>query len=129
MALFGIGKDKNKKEKAAAKPAAEAVKRVKAPAQPVSGGVKDVILRPRVTEKAAGLTSANVYAFDIRMDATKTEVANAVKALYKVTPVKVNVVNTPAKRVRLRRRRGYGRVAASRKAYVFLKKGDTIALS
>jgi len=70
-----------------------------------------------------------VYVFDVRKDATKGDVVKAIQALYKVKPVRVNVVNTPAKRVRMRRKRGFGRVASSRKAYVFLKKGDTITLA
>ncbi len=131
MAFFGIGK---KKEEKAAEPkvASPREKReAKAPARPASApqGMKDVLLRPRVTEKAASLTSENVYTFDVRQGATKGEVAKAIQALYKVKPVKVNVVNTPAKRVRMRRKRGFGRVGATRKAYVFLKKGETITVT
>lgn len=92
-------------------------------------GLKDVIIRPRVTEKAANLTTANVYTFDIRANATKLDVVAAVKALYKVTPIKVNVVNVIGKRVSLRRRRGFGKTASSRKAYVYLKKGEEIRFS
>jgi ribosomal protein L23 len=36
------------------------------------------------------------------------------------------VVNLPAKKVSLRTRRGFGMKSARRKAYVYLKKGDTI---
>ncbi len=139
MALFGIGKKKKDEKKALPKEAgalADIVKSVsKAPAKKtkkeakapvVISGVKDVILRPRITEKAANLTTGNVYTFDIRQQATKKDVAAAIKALYKVTPLKVHVVNTPAKRVRLRKRRGFGKTTASRKAYVYLKKGEEI---
>ncbi len=86
----------------------------------------NILVRPRITEKAANMTSTNVYTFDIGAGATKQEVAEAVKAIYKVTPVKVNVVNTPAKRVQMRKKRGFGKTAATRKAYVFLKKGEEI---
>jgi large subunit ribosomal protein L23 len=92
-------------------------------------GVKDVLLRPRITEKAANMTSASVYTFDIRVDATKKDVTDAVKKLYKVTPVKVNVVNIPRKKVAMRKKRGFGHTAATRKAYVFLKKGEEINFS
>ena len=52
----------------------------------------------------------------------------AVKALYNVTPVKVNIVNKkPAKRnVGSRNRDKH--VQGMKKAYVYLKKGDTINL-
>lgn len=122
MALFGTKKKKDA-EVAKAAPSKEA----KASTSPVAS--KDVIMRPRVTEKAANLTSSNVYTFDIRVSATKEDVKNAVKALYKVTPVKIRVVNVKAKRVRLRARRGFGAKPRTRKAYVYLKKGDSITLA
>lgn len=84
------------------------------------------IHRPRLTEKAANLSSQNVYTFDIAQDATKHDVVRAVQSLYKVTPVKVNVVNTKGKSVTLRTRRGKGTQNNTRKAYVYLKKGDVI---
>lgn len=90
---------------------------------------KDVLLRPRITEKAANLTSANVYTFDVAMNATKQEIASSVEALYKVHPVSVRIVRIPAKRVAMRRRRGFGRVAPVKKAYVQLKKGDSITFA
>ena len=89
----------------------------------------NILVRPRITEKAANMTANGVYTFDIRKEATKKDVAMAVSALYKVMPIKVNVVNTPAKRVQMRKKRGFGKTSASRKALVFLKKGDTIRFS
>jgi large subunit ribosomal protein L23 len=129
MALFGFGKKKE------VKPVTQSVKREASEKETSRStlrdvrSTKDVLLRPRVTEKAASMTSSNVYAFDVTMDATKKDVAAAVHALYKVIPFKVNVVNVRAKRVRMRRKRGYGATRSSRKAYVFLKKGDSISLS
>jgi large subunit ribosomal protein L23 len=129
MALFGSKKNKEeKKEVSKAAPKKEKAVAVASEKKAPTGAVKDVLLRPRVTEKAANLTSQNVYTFDIRQDATKRDVADAVKKLYKVHPVKVTVVNTPAKRVRMRTRRGFGKTNAGRKAYVFLKKGEQINL-
>ena len=137
MALFGIGKKNTKKEKNAPQGAGKLADMVKTLSSepkrvaklPVALGVKDVLLRPRVTEKAANLTASNVYTFDIRVGATKQEVRDAVTKLYKVTPVKIRVVNTPAKRVVMRRRRGFGKTAETRKAYVFLKKGEEISFT
>lgn len=121
MALFGKDtKDtKDTKKKAPAKKAAS----TKVPAATVSG---NVLLRPRITEKAAHLTAGNVYTFDVAPRATKTDVAKAIHAVYRVKPVKVAVVKTAGKKVRLRTRRGFGSRAASKKAYVYLKKGDRI---
>lgn len=85
-----------------------------------------VIHRPRLTEKAANLSVQNVYTFDVTQGATKHDVMRAVRTLYNVSPVKVNVVNTKGKTVSLRTRRGTGTKNNLRKAYVYLKKGDTI---
>ena len=112
MAIFGSKKGETK---------------VSAPkAKGVSAIDTSVIRRPRLTEKAANLSSANVYTFEVAHGASKHDVARAVVTLYKVTPVKVNVVNTMGKKVSLRTRRGQGTKNHMRKAYVFLKKGDTI---
>lgn len=130
MALFGSKKKTDLpaqagEKKVQTKPAAKAPARVSSRyAKPVLNSA--VLVRPRITEKAANMTAANVYTFDITKSATKRQVAVAVKALYKVTPVKVNVVNTPAKRVKMRRKRGFGTTPATRKAYVYLKKGEEI---
>ena len=85
-----------------------------------------IIHRPRLTEKAANLSSANVFTFEVAPGATKHDVMRAVTALYKVQPVKVHILNVKGKKVALRTRRGVGVKNNSRKAYVYLKKGDTI---
>ena len=129
MALFA-----SKKNTPAKKPASKkAMVASAAPAEVKNASVmldaKDVLMRPRITEKAANMTAQGIYTFDVRMNATKKDVAAAVKKLYKVTPRKITVVNTPAKRVPLKRKRGFGKTTASRKALVFLKKGEQIQFS
>lgn len=87
-----------------------------------------VLLSPRITEKAAiASESKGVYVFNVAKDATKTTIARAIKAEHKVTPVKVAIVNLPARRVVFRGRRGVQ--GGSKKAYVYLKKGDKISLA
>ena len=88
-----------------------------------------VLIRPRITEKAANATARGIYTFDVRVDATKRDIAEAVQAVYRVKPVAVRTVMRPAGRKRLRNRRGFGRIAASKKAYVYLKEGDRIEFS
>lgn len=105
-----------KKEKAA--PAASKVG--------MTPALERVLVRPRITEKAAQATAAHMYTFEVASFATKTQVKAAVQATYGVQPIKVAIVNTPAKRVSLRTRRGYGTKKAHKKAYVFLKEGDRI---
>ena len=83
-----------------------------------------VILRPRITEKSGILSQGGVYTFEVAKGANKPTIAQAVKALYKVTPVKVTVINLPSRNVVVRGKRGVQ--SGMRKAVVTLKKGDKI---
>ncbi len=90
----------------------------------ISMELASVIRNPRITEKAAHISDQNVYTFDVAPGAGKIEIAKAVKAIYNLTPVKVNVSAIPTKRVFRATHIGVKR--GGRKAYVFLKKGDKI---
>lgn len=87
---------------------------------------RDVIIRPRITEKASFLSANNVYTFEIGAKASKREVAKAVSLMYKVNPVKVSVARNPAKQKLARGVKG--EIAGVKKAYVYLKKGDKIEI-
>ena len=82
------------------------------------------ILRPHVTEKAGILSQSGRYTFQISSSADKQSIAKAVKALYKVSPVRIALINMPSKTVFVRGKRGH--VGGIRKAVVTLKKGETI---
>ncbi|MCC7160743.1 50S ribosomal protein L23 [Candidatus Nomurabacteria bacterium] len=85
-----------------------------------------LIKNPRVTEKASFAAEQNVYTFEISEFANKTEIKKAIFALYKVKPVKVNVLSVPKKRVMSRGKEGVK--GGGRKALVYLKNGDKIEL-
>lgn len=68
-----------------------------------------------------------VYAFVVRRDATKRDVKDAVELLFKVTPMKIRIVNRPP-RSRRSRVRGTMTAPGMKKAYVYLKAGDRINL-
>lgn len=141
MALFWskkpkAAKDFNEERKAAAPKAAKA-KLAKSPvakAAPASKAVvvpsgrfddaTSAIIRPRITEKSGLLSQSGIYTFEISRDANKASVAKAVKSLYKVSPVKVAVINLPSKRVFVKGR--FGTVPSVRKAIVTVKKGEKI---
>jgi len=58
----------------------------------------DVILAPVLTEKTYKQQEvANKYVFKVHSDANKNDVAAAIKYIYNVTPVKINIVNTSFK--------------------------------
>jgi large subunit ribosomal protein L23 len=86
-----------------------------------------IILRPRITEKAAVLSEKNVYVFEVSKEATKPTIARAVKQVYKVSPVRVNIVKLPAKKVISKGKKGTTK--SIQKAYVYLKKGDKIEIA
>lgn len=84
----------------------------------------NIIKNPRITEKASFAQEQNVYTFDITKSANKTEIKKAVFALYKVHPVKVNVLNIPRKSIMSKGKLGMR--GGGRKAFIYLKKGDKI---
>jgi len=84
----------------------------------------DSIIRPRITEKSSFLAQNGTYTFEISANANKRSVSKAVAELYKVTPIKVALINLPAKQVFIRGKKG--RVAGVRKALVTIKKGEKI---
>ena len=88
-----------------------------------------ILISPRVTEKAAYLGEGGVYAFNVAKSASKKQVADAVKEIYKVTPRKVTLVAIPRKSVMTRGTNRKGMTAGGKKAYVHLKKGDKIELA
>ena len=84
-----------------------------------------VLKKPRITEKAAVVSSRNnVYVFEVEKNATKASVAASVRDVYKVTPLRVRVTPIPKKTVYIRGK--WGTKAGGKKAYVYLKKGDKI---
>ncbi len=114
MAIFGNNKKKN-----TSAPAERVVKDAR-------GKLSDVLTAPWLSEKALIMTEKGIYAFHVPTTATKHDVALAIKKTYNVTPKKVTMVNLPGKKVSMRTKRGFGMRSDRRKAYVHLKKGDTI---
>ena len=92
------------------------------------GRLSTVLKAPHFSEKAIIGTERGVYVFEVPADATKPEVAAAIEKFYGVSPKKVRMANLPAKTVTLRTRRGVGTRARRHKAYVYLKKGETLNL-
>ena len=90
-----------------------------------SGTHFEVIKNPRITEKATFVSEKNsVYTFDVSTSANEKAIKGAIKAIYNVEPIKVNVVNKKGKNVFQRGK--VGRRPLAKKAYVYLKKGDKI---
>jgi len=85
----------------------------------------DVIIRPLVTEKSVKANETNnVIVFEVKQKANKTEVKQAVEAIFKVKVEKVNILNAYSKEKRMGRY--VGTVNAVRKAYVKLAADNKI---
>lgn len=88
---------------------------------------RDIIRRPIVTEKTTRISNeSNWITFEVAKDANKTSVAQAVKEIYDIKPVAVNIINTKPKTRRVGRYSG--KVRAVKKAMVKLPEGQTIDL-
>lgn len=87
-----------------------------------------ILLTPRVTEKGAYLATDGVYVFNVAKDANKKDIAEAIFKTFKVTPRKIRVAAIPTKQVQTRGTNRWGKTAGGKKAYVYLKKGETIEL-
>ena len=89
---------------------------------------RSVILRPVVSEKSYDLIEGNVYTFVVHPDANKTQIRQAVEAIFDVTVVGVNTLNRKGKRTRNRRTGAWSTRPTTKRAIVTLAEGDTIEL-
>ncbi len=89
-----------------------------------------IIITPRATEKAYGLTAKNTYVFNVPLDANKQLIGETVAAQYGVTVKKVTVAVQLGKAVRFSRGKnrypGTTKRKDSKKAYVTLAEGSSI---
>jgi large subunit ribosomal protein L23 len=87
---------------------------------------RDVIIRPIVSEKSYAGLEIGSYTFLVDPRANKTEIKEAVQAIWEVRVTSVNTMNRPGKT----KRRGYtkGRRPDQKRAIVTLAPGDTIEI-
>ncbi len=81
----------------------------------------------RITEKAAIGAEKGIYTFNVATNATKNEIKKAIKLIYGVDPVRVAITQIQEKPVF--RRGKIGTKKGGKKAVVYLKKGDKIAIA
>jgi large subunit ribosomal protein L23 len=92
----------------------------------VNKSSRDVIVRPIVSEKSYAGLEQNTYTFLVDPRANKTEIKEAVQAIW---DVRVMSVNTLRRRGKMKRR-GYtrGRRPDEKRAIVTLAPGDSIEI-
>ena len=123
MALFSNDK-KNTKTTTAAKAADGSAEKS------VNRASSAHILRhARITEKATMHSLENIYVFEVASTATKRDIVMAVRDIYNVTPRMVRVAAIPTKTTRNMRTGVTGVKRGGKKAYVYLKKGETIMIA
>jgi large subunit ribosomal protein L23 len=85
-----------------------------------------VIIRPVVSEKSYVLSAANRFTFRVHAEAHKTQIRQAVEALFDVHVVDVRTLSVKSKP----KRRGVsrGRTRTWKKAIVQVRAGETIAI-
>jgi large subunit ribosomal protein L23 len=85
-----------------------------------------VIIRPVVSEKSYVLAAADRYTFRVHADAHKTQIRQAVEALFDVKVVDVRTLSVKSKP----KRRGItaGRTRSWKKAIVQVRPGDSIPI-
>lgn len=92
----------------------------------VYGRAYKIIAKPLITEKVSGLAVLNKYVFAVAKNTNKIEVAKAIKEIYGIKPLGVNIIRLSGKKAR------YGRISGRRKdwkkAIVTLPKGEAIKI-
>ncbi len=126
MALFSK-KTNTKKEPAVAKAADVAV--VANEKSGIRSSNAHILRHARITEKATMHSTESVYIFEVAKRATKRDIVMAIRDIYNVTPRMVRVANIPTKTTRNMRTGIIGTKNGGKKAYVYLKKGETIIIA
>jgi large subunit ribosomal protein L23 len=85
---------------------------------------RDVLLRPVISEKSYRLADEGAYTFVVAPQANKTQIRQAVEAIFSVRVTGVNTLNRPGKRRRTRF--GWGKRPDTKRAIVRLAEGDRI---
>ena len=85
-----------------------------------------VLMKPLVSEKASIMGAESKYFFAVERSANKIEIAKAIKQVYGIKPVNVNIINMKGKNVRTGRT--LGKRKNWKKAIVTLPKGESIKI-
>ncbi len=91
---------------------------------------RDVIRRTVISEKSIAASAFQQFTFEVHLEATKTQIRDAVSKIFKVDVTKVNTVTLRGKRKTTARRGSKieGKRSDWKKATVTLKPGQVIEL-
>ena len=87
----------------------------------------DVIISPKITEKATALSEFNKIVFKVDKGANKNSIKKSIEKIFKVNVIKINTINLKGKPKLVRNKKSFK--PGYKKAIVTLKKGQTIDLA
>lgn len=87
--------------------------------------IKQIIISPYITEKSMSLVSANKYSFMVDKKAQKPQIVEAIKELYKVNPINIQIQVYKGKKV-VFKHRYKGQKKDVKKAIISLPKKEKI---
>lgn len=88
--------------------------------------INDIIIKPVLSEKTTDLAQVNKYVFKVSKKANKSIIKKAIKEIFNVTPLKINVTKVRGRRKRVRFQ--YGFTSSWKKAIVTLGQNEKIEL-
>ncbi|MDY6967148.1 MAG: 50S ribosomal protein L23 [Spirochaetota bacterium] len=86
----------------------------------------DIIISPVVSEKTTDMAEDGKYVFRVANKSNKHMIDKAIREIFNVNPIKINVMKVRGRKKRVRYHYGY--TPSWKKAIVTLKKGERIEL-
>ena len=91
------------------------------------GYIYDIIVSPVITEKTSLQATDNKFIFEVIASAKKTDIEKAVKEIFGVDVIGINIINTKGKVKKFKGK--VGKKSDIKKAIVTMKKGQQIDLA
>ena len=88
--------------------------------------IGQIIIKPAITEKGTHLISKSKYVFHVQQNANKAEIKKAIKKIYKVDALKINIIFYKGKKKRIGRTRNFTQLPNYKKAIITIKKDQKI---
>ena len=88
----------------------------------------NVIIKPIITEESMKNAGKNKFSFLVTLDATKNQIKNEIKGLFKVNPISISTSILKGKTMRSGSKRTLKSIKNIKRALVELKKGEKIDL-
>ncbi len=141
MSFLNKFKKESPKEKALVKPQKEMEKKTENAEKPKAKPIQKIsdtkikgktvhsykfLIKPLITEKASSMGADGKYIFAVSPTANKIEIKKAIRTVYNIEPIKINILNYSGKSVH------YGKTSGKtknwKKAIVTLKPGEKIEI-